>query len=423
MTQKNNSKLSALMALFSCLACAYCIAFPADVLNIKEILFTIPVALYFLFVSESVIVPRYIFAYGIIYPILTIVYSCIRGNEVSSVISYGYEWFILLLVLVTVACRVDLKKIFFAATYFIALIIDVVFIFDFLGIIPLGSNPISVFFSNMNEFQGLGKGIFSTFGYSIYYRSCALVLVTYSYLLYKRNYVLCVPIVLSMLVCGSRANFLMAAFISAAVPLLCTKKPSKKVIVVVLLTVVAFAFLPALLEKMMALNDLKFERSESIKITDAKVIFSNANSNFLNLLLGTGVGSSFYSPRGVEMKTTELSYIDYFRQAGIFGIIILAAFLIKPVKWLFNNERWLLIGYVCYLIVAGTNPLLVTSTSFMLYVLVYHEYEMGRRISMERKKYEDEIVKSKCVFKRNKTNLFHSVSVYYIPICFENSWK
>lgn len=367
------------------IAYMYCVIFPADVLNIKEILFALSVAFYFLLSKENAIIPRYIFTYSIVYPLLTIVYSFARGNTLMDAISYGYEWMILLLSLVTVTNHIDVKKIFFASTYFISLIIDLIFALDFLGIASLTSNPVSTFFFNMNELQGLSKGIFSTFGYSIYYKSCALVLVTYAYLIYKKRILISLPIVLSMFVCGSRANFLMVIFITAAVPLLCTEKPSKKALIILLLTIAAAVFLPSLIEKMTALNELKFNRSESIKIADAWVIFDNASSSFLNFLFGTGVGSSFFSPRGVELKTTELSYIDYFRQAGLFGIVFLVIFLLKPVRWLFNNERWLLIAYIGYLIVAGTNPLLVTSTSFMLYVLVYHEYEMGRRIVIERK--------------------------------------
>lgn len=97
-------------------------------------------------------------------------------------------------------------------------------------------------------------------------------------------------------------------------------------------------------------------------------------SNILNILFGTGVGSSFRSFRGYEMTTFELSYVDYFRQVGVVGMLLFLNFIIKPVRDLFKHDRWLLIGYLGYLAVAFTNPLLVTSTSFMMYLIIYSEF-------------------------------------------------
>ena len=132
--------------------------------------------------------------------------------------------------------------------------------------------------------------------------------------------------------------------------------------------------LPEIYDKLVALNALKYGRSESVKFSDMQIIFELLSNNVLNSLFGLGVGSSFYSVRGSYMTTFELSYIDYLRQVGLVGISFFTVFILRPVKKLFSNRRWLLIGYISYLAVAFTNPLLVTSTSFMLYLLVYSEY-------------------------------------------------
>ena len=51
-------------------------------------------------------------------------------------------------------------------------------------------------------------------------------------------------------------------------------------------------------------------------------------------------------------------------------------------KWLFKNQRWMLICFLGYLAIAFTNPLLVTSTSFMAYVLIMSNGMGDRRFSL-----------------------------------------
>ena len=167
---------------------------------------------------------------------------------------------------------------------------------------------------------------------------------------------------------------MIALFITVAIPILCAEKTSNRALIILLLVGVGLYLLPRIYDQMIALNALKYDRSDSIKTSDVKIIVNSMKNSILNFTFGTGVGSSFMSSRGKLMTTFEMSYVDYFRQVGFCGIIIFAHFLIKPLRILFEKERWLFICYVAYLAVAFTNPLLVTSTSFMLYLLVYRSY-------------------------------------------------
>ncbi len=352
----------------------YCILFPADKLNIKEIIIVITLLFYLLDNRDNLRISKFIFGYGIVFPIILVSYSILRGTSLGSTLSYGYVWIYLLLLPAITKYKIDIKKPFFFATYIVSLIIDFIMIADVLGVFTIYSNPVSTFFMDMDELQGLGKGVLATFGYSIYYKSCPLILVTYGYMIYKKKYMLCLPLLLSMLACGTRANFLMSVFITVAVPILCFDKKSKKMLFVLIIFGVGIYLLPEIYDKLVALNSLKYDRSESVKFSDMQTIFGLLSNNLFNLLFGLGVGSSFYSVRGSYMTTFELSYIDYLRQVGLVGISFFCVFILRPVKKLFTNQRWLLIGYISYLAVAFTNPLLVTSTSFMLYLLVYSEY-------------------------------------------------
>lgn len=370
---ETKKRIDILQTLVSVLV-VYCILFPADKLNVKEIIIVITLLCYLLDNRDNLRISKFIFGYGIVFPIILVLYSIIRGTSLDSTLSYGYVWIYLLLLPAITKYKIDIKKPFFFATYIVALIIDFIMIADVLGVFTIYSNPLSTFFMNMDELQGLGKGVLATFGYSIYYKSCPLILVTYGYMIYKKKYMLCLPLFLSMLACGTRANFLMAVFITVAVPILCIDKKSKKMLFVLIIFGVGFYLLPEIYDKLVALNALKYDRSESVKLSDMQTIFGLLSNNVFNSLFGFGVGSSFYSVRGSYMTTFELSYIDYLRQVGLVGISFFIVFILKPVKKLFINQRWLLIGYISYLVVAFTNPLLVTSTSFMLYLLVYSEY-------------------------------------------------
>lgn len=352
----------------------YCILFPADRTNIKEILLLITLATCYLR-ADRLIIQKNIFLYGIVWPILLIMYALMRKVSVGNAMSYGYVWIFILILPEIWRKKIDIKAPFMLATYIVALVIDFIMLSDMFGLISIFSNPVAVFFINMNEIPQVGKGALATFGYSIFYKSCPLILVTHGYFIYRKKYLLCLPLMIALLGSGTRANFLMALFITVAIPILCAEKQSRKMIVVLIIIVVSIYIAPMIIEKMIVLNTLKYNRSDGIKMLDMKVVMSLLKKNISNLLLGMGVGSSFLSPRGVEMTTFELSYIDLLRQSGIIGVGVFFSFIIKPMKKLWKEKRWLLICFIAYLAVAFTNPLLITSTSFMLYLLIYSEIQ------------------------------------------------
>lgn len=381
MQEKRKSWRSGNMIFTAFLYCLimYCILFPADKLNIKEII--LAGALLFCYCGRR---SRHtmrisIFGYGIVYTAISLVYSLARGVAIGSALSYGYVWLYVLLLTGIIECSQDIKRPFFTATFIVAGIIDIIFLGDLLGIVSIFENPIAVFFKSINELQGLGKGELSTFGYSIFYKSCPLIVVAYSYFIFKRKYIAALPLLVALFVCGTRANFLIAVFLTASIPVLCTEKFNVKLIALLVVLGVGLIVLPVLQDRLTTLNNLKRDRSETIKIQDMMLIWDNMKSNPLNLLFGTGVGSEFLSSRGKMMATFEISYFDYFRQTGLFGLIVLLKFIITPVRWLYANERWLFLAYISYLAISFTNPLLVTSTSFMLYLVVYGDYMRSKR--------------------------------------------
>ena len=357
----------------------YCILFPRDMLNIKEMLLLL--SLFFCYFSRKIYfkIPVSLFLLGFIYPVFCILYSFIRGNSIGSAVSYGYVWISLLLLPGIVANRIDLLKPFIYGTYVVAIITDIILLCDVLGIVSVYSNPITLAFKSLGELQGVGKGALSTFGYSIFYKSCPLIIVSYCYFIAQKKYLLGIPLLLALFGCGTRANFLVAVFATLLIPVMCEKKKIYKLILIGAVGCIAIYFLPILVEKMTNLNMLKSAHSDSIKSMDMEIILNSMFGNVANIFFGTGVGSSFLSSRGHYLSTFELSFVDYFRQAGILGLGVLTYFIIKPLKWLYFEQKWLFIGFLCYIAVSFTNPLLVTSTSFVLYLLVYSQFLEGKK--------------------------------------------
>ena len=346
----------------------YTIIFPADKLNIKEILLFI--TLFFGYFGKKVHFSFKLCIFGVLFPSITIVYSLFRGTSFLDALSYGYVWLFLLLIPIIIDNRFDIKKPFIYSTYIIAIIIDFIMLTDLLGIIPINENFVASFFMNMKELQGLGKGIVATFGYSIFYKSCPLILISLAYFIYNKKIIISIPLIISLLASGTRANFIATLIICFMIPVTCFNN-KKRLYIIPILIIIAIYYFPIAFDKILVLNSLKYNGSELTKINDTILVLSAIHDNVLNLLFGTGVGSSFLSSRGYYMSTFEFSVVDYLRQTGIIGLGCFGYFIYSIFKKLMENkEKWLVISFACYLAVACTNPLLVTSTSFMLYVFV-----------------------------------------------------
>lgn len=352
----------------------YCIFFPADKMNIKEIILLVT-----LFVCLPSIVKWasaknnvLLFFYALVYPLFTTLVSVTIGDSsIGGALSYGYVWIFLLLIPAIVDHNIDVAKPFLFATTIVALIVDFIYLADVFGIISIYSNPLIRFFYSMKEMQW-GKGLLATFGYSIFYKSSPLIIFTFGYALHQRKYIWAGILFLSFVASGTRANLLVGIFILAAIPLLCgSKKPSKKIAVGLVIFAAALFIAPNLIDRMSALNQLKYGRSEEIKLEAIYSIFNHMNAAPYRYIFGSGVGSYFYSSgRNALVDVVEVSFFDYFRQVGVFGFSLFVYFLVRPMKWLYKNQKWVLICLLGYLAVAFTNPLLVTSTSFMAYVLI-----------------------------------------------------
>ncbi len=94
------------------------------------------------------------------------------------------------------------------------------------------------------------------------------------------------------------------------------------------------------------------------------------------MLFGQGPGTRFYSQGFHRMTyTTEWTYIELIRQYGLFSLLILFT-LLYPLRSMWKHRKdsfcfGIMGTYVAYLLVAGTNPLLISSTGMQVLLCAY----------------------------------------------------
>ena len=73
--------------------------------------------------------------------------------------------------------------------------------------------------------------------------------------------------------------------------------------------------------------------------------------------------------------TTEWTYMELLRNYGIFSLLIFAV-MVYPLTQLYKLRRdrrvaAMMFAYIFYLLIAGTNPLLISSTGMLVLLTIY----------------------------------------------------
>ena len=103
------------------------------------------------------------------------------------------------------------------------------------------------------------------------------------------------------------------------------------------------------------------------------------------MILGQGPGTEFYSEgfRKMTMKT-EWTYVELLRNYGLLCIPILYVVIYPFLRLLkqafkFDSALAIAFGYVIYLVIAGTNPLLLSSTGMLVILSAYSYSEQLKK--------------------------------------------
>lgn len=205
-------------------------------------------------------------------------------------------------------------------------------------------------------------------GYAVnglYFKAGSLIIFAFIYNLYqykgRLKIFFSIVLYLSLMVAGSRTPMLVQSLI------LLIYLYDKNIIGKFLTRVSALVLLGIFVMVTYMLATQENEKSNEVKYDNFESYVEDIGDKG-HPIWGAGLGSTFYAKgRGVKLPYTELSYMDILRMYGLpvgLGLIFL---FFAPCFWLWKYYRRsqflkrFSLGYVLFLILSGTNPLLLGS--------------------------------------------------------------
>lgn len=208
----------------------------------------------------------------------------------------------------------------------------------------------------------------------IFYKTSPLLVFAIAFYLNKKanitNIVLTLICTLALLFSGTRANMFAAILLPMCAYILYSKiKIRLKVILVAAFIISLFTIWSSFLSNFFDPDD----PSNVAKLGHAASYVEVMSNDCLTILVGQGIGAGFYSS-GVDgiVQQTELVYYDFLRNYGMPVFIMLVFILFLPIIKIWQKSKIKAFGYGSYLIIAGTNPLIVSSTGMLAIAYGYY---------------------------------------------------
>lgn len=199
------------------------------------------------------------------------------------------------------------------------------------------------------------------------------------------NSVLAAVVTVAFLISGTRASMLLPfALWGIAIFYSVLESHRAKYFVFPILALLAGAFLFLIF----LLATEKGEASNAVKFGRLAYYWNLFDRHPEYLFIGQGPATLFYCDKGLTDQT-EWTYLDLIRNYGLLSLAILCVFF-YPLVRLFRHRRdpftqGVLFTYVVYLLIAGTNPLLLSSTGMLMILSAYSYCEQtDRRMNDEK---------------------------------------
>lgn len=205
------------------------------------------------------------------------------------------------------------------------------------------------------------------------------VLIYYIYCLFDkelrsvRRILFLIIILFNFAVSGTRSTMLVPLFLFGIVVFFHYRKHKDfKYFIYPAIILCAFLFFAILV----ILASDTSEASNEVKYAHIPSYIALFENHPLDLIIGEGPGTSFYSEGFNQIVyKTEWSYLELIRSFGIFSLLIIAVFAYPLITlWRYRNNEFtycIFWTYTAYLLIAGTNPLLLSSTGMIALLFVY----------------------------------------------------
>ena len=274
-------------------------------------------------------------------------------------------------------------SVFYKLTIVISIIIIVLFIlFIFF---PVLEGIIYAFMSGKGHPIMISRR--TTLGVShlmIYFRASAVCVISLSVSLYlffskkkSKYFIHSCLFFLGLLFSGTRANILSGFLITIFLTLFYLLY-YKKAVLSFIVTFCSVSFTGILLIISLFTDT---SRSTEVKVGHFESMmlhFAEAPVQFL--LIGAGPGSMFYSSGFNKMTVqTELTYMELIRNFGLVLTVVMIFIFCVPSLNIAKNKQYdrffilsITLGYIAYLFIAGTNPLLISSTGLIVFSIMFY---------------------------------------------------
>lgn len=241
------------------------------------------------------------------------------------------------------------------------------------------------FIQDDNDFMKLSRRSFLGIKIiSVFYKTIPLAIIPCSVYCYKvitepnhrtRNGLLFLIFAMAIFFGGTRANMLSVFFIFV---FFWIRQRGNEVFGKVLTYLQILIFLLFAFYLVTVFLSEKGEHSNAIKFGHLMSYYDLFISHPDILLFGQGVGSLFYSAGfGVMVAQTEWTYVEIIRYFGLIGGSFVIGIFFFPLYLLYKHRvkiKYTLpfgLGYLLYLCIAGTNPLLISSTGILALLMGY----------------------------------------------------
>lgn len=216
----------------------------------------------------------------------------------------------------------------------------------------------------------------------IYYKTSPLLVFPLSFFCSKLKstknftltFILITILFIALIMSGTRANIISAFVVVVYYAYLYIR--SKRNAIISIIGTLSFIFASVLF--FFSLSFDSQEESSEVKSGHFTSFITNFENNPEFLIWGQGLGSVYYSTGSSAFKAqTELTYFDLVRYFGIPLAILFLLFIVYPFIFLIKNKmindrnRYIVISFITYLFIAGTNPLLISSTGMLILIVMY----------------------------------------------------
>lgn len=324
-------------------------------------------------------------------PFLGISSAMLQNNLSDVPFALGFIKSFIMIVLLIIIVDLDIEMQRYLIRYSIMIPLIIIPVYVFITINPASIVPIYNYLGAKDVAKFSRRNFYGYELIMLYYRTSPLLVFPLAYyvnnfLKDKRrllNLLLMSMFFFTLILSGTRANILTAVVVVACLLFIHLLKKRNKLPLYGMLIIVTTAIA-------MFVSTLSFKQAdESSQVKaghfDSYIKLFEQSPQYL--VWGAGLGSKFYSSGNKAfVSQTELTYIDLVRWFGFPLTFILLFLLAYPIIYLSMNRqintenRYLLVAYIAYLFIAGTNPLLVSSTGMLAIITMYSLIKVKRKL-------------------------------------------